>query len=288
MTACARRIAPLLALLRALAATDTLSAQSRASPAGATPQGWQFTYTVTASAAGRASENGGLTLDVAVWHGTARITVRDGALRNLTGEQGTILVRSTDSTIVVLNPTRRDALVARSGELEALLSGGQAGALPIDVSDVSSVVRRRAAGPRALGFATQRVTVEQRYTMQLSSSTVKKTLRTAQTVQVDVSRDLQQIDAGFRAFAEQFARALELPAAVRSALRAVERGMPTGFPMRSSTVAETVVGADTLRTERRADVTAFSRTPVDTTTFVVPAGYRVTEMRRLLQRGKTP
>ncbi len=288
MTSGVRCIARLLALLCTTTAPHILVAQSNAPASGAAGQGWLFTYTVTASAAGRASENGGLTLDVAVWHGTARITVREGALRNLTGDRGMILVRSSDSTIVVLNPTRRDALVARSGELGALLAGGQAGGVPIDVSDVSSVTRARGAGTRVLGFSTQRVELEQRYTMQLSSPTVKKTLRTVQTAQLDVSRDLQQLDAGFRAFAEQFARALELPAAVRAALRVVERGVPNGFPLRSSTSAQSVVGTDTLRTERHAEVTAFSRAAVDTTTFVIPAGYRVTEMSRLLQRSRTP
>ena len=281
-----RPIALLLSLL--LSTPAGLAAQATAASAGGTAQGWRFTYTVSASAAGRANDVGGLTLDVAVWHGTARITVRDGALRTLTGDAGTILVRSADSSIVVLNPTRRDALVARNNEFGAVLAGGQSAALPIDVSGVSSVTSHRGAGPRALGFATQRVTIEQRYTLQISASTVKKTLRTVQRVDLDISRDLQQLDAGFRAFAEQFARALELPAAVRTALRAVERDVPSGFPLRSSTSAETVVDTDTLRTVRRAAVTAFSRASVDTTTFGVPAGYRVTEMRRLLQRGKGP
>ncbi len=288
MTTGVRRIALLLALLCTSAARDAMLAQPTPSSPGVPGQGWIFTYTVTASAAGRTSETGGLTLDVAVWHGTARITVREGALRNLTGDRGSILVRSSDSTIVVLNPTRRDALVARSGELSALLAGGQAGGVPIDVSDVSSVTRARGAGTRVLGFSTQRVELEQRYTMQLSSPTVKKTLRTVQTAQLDISRDMQKLDVGFRIFAEQFARALELPAAVRAALRVVERGVPNGFPLRSSTSAQSVVGTDTLRTERRTEVTAFSRAAVDTTTFVIPAGYRVTEMSRLLQRSRTP
>lgn len=283
-----RCIARLLALLCTTTAPDVLVAQSNAPVSGATGQGWHFTYTVTVSAAGRSSENGALTLDVAVWHGTARITVREGALRNLTGDRGSILVRGSDSTVVLLNPTRRDALVAHSGELGALLAGGQAGAVPIEVSDVSSVTRARGAATRVLGFSTQRVELEQRYTIQLASPTVKKTLRTVQTAQLDISRDLQKLDAGFRAFAEQFARALELPAAVRAALRAVERDVPDGFPLRSNTAAQSVVGTDTLRTERRAEVTAFNRAAVDTTTFVVPTGYRVTEMSRLLQRNRTP
>ena len=280
-----RCTALLLALLRTPA---TLAAQGSTTTSAAPAQGWNFTYSVTVSAAGRASDDGGLTLDVAIWHGTARITVRDGALRTLTGDHGTMLVRSSDSTIVVLNPTRRDALVARANELGALVAGGQAGAVPIDVSAVWSATHQRGAGPRMFGFATQRVEIAQRYTVQLASPTVKRSIRTVQAVQLDISRDLQKLDPGFRAFSELFARALDMPAAVRAALLAVERGVPRGFPVRSSTTAQTVVGSDTLRTERRAEVTAFSRGPVDTATFAVPSGYRVTEMRRLLQRGKAP
>jgi hypothetical protein len=276
-----------LALLGTLA-SDRLTAQPSVATAGPAARGWTFTYTVALSAAGRSSENGGLTLDVAVWRGTARITVRDGALRSLTGDRGTILVRSRDSTIAVLDPTRRDALVARANDVGALLTGGQAGALPIDVSEVSSVTQRRGAGPRTLGFTTRHVEIEQRYTMHLSSPTVKRTLRTEQTVELDVSRDVAKLDAGFQAFMELFAHALDSPAAVRASLRAVERGVPSGVPLRRSTTALTIVGADTLRTTRRAEVTAINRATVDTTTFVVPAGFRVTEMGRLLQRRTAP
>jgi hypothetical protein len=62
--------------------------------------------------------------------------------------------------------------------------------------------------------------------------------------------------------------------------------MPHGVPVRITTTALTVSGSDTLQMVTRSEMTALRRAPVDTTTFFLPAGYRVTEMSRLLQLRK--
>jgi hypothetical protein len=249
---------------------------------------WLFTYALNASIAGSARDTGGVVLDVAIWRGTARITVRSGALRAITGDGGTLLLRSADSTITVLNPAKHDALTGQAQDLSRLL-GGPIGGMQVEVSDAASATRVRGIGPRLLGFATRRVELVQHYTLKIGNATARRSLRTEQVVQLDVSREIARLDPGFRAFAEYFARSLGVPGVVRTALRAAERDLPAGFPMQSVNTSVSVSGADTVRTETHGAVSAFRTEAVDTTSFRVPGGYRITDMNRLLQsRPRTP
>lgn len=226
-------------------------------------------------------------LDVAVWNGMARISVRSGALRSLAGDGGLMLLRAADSTLVVINPTRREVLTGRMGDVGALM-GGPGAAAPIDVSDVRSATRDLGRGAPLLGYATRRAELTQRYTLRLTAPGITRELRTEQTVTLDVSRDVGRLDPGFGVFAEQFARSLGLPEPVRRQLRAAERSLPAGFPVRSTTKGMTVSGTDTLRTTTRAELTDLRREAVDTASFVIPPGYRVTEMSRLLGPRRRP
>jgi len=244
---------------------------------------WTFVYTVTASANGRRAESADLILDVAVWHGVARIGVRSGGLRRLAGDSGTILVRSSDSSVVVVNAARREAIVARGGEVASLVGFGGTGGVQLTVSDVASSVSRRGRGPTAFTFATQRVDATQRYTLQITAGSVVRRLRTDQQLTLVLSRDLERLDPGFRSFVTHFLRALDTPPEVREQLRRSARPLPDGFPVQSVILASTVTGSDTLRTERRAVLSGFKAVAVDTGTFAVPAGFRVTEMSRLLK-----
>ena len=225
--------------------------------------------------------------DVRIWNGVAQVSVRSGPMRALSGERGVLLVRATDSTLAIVNPQRREVLRAASGDLGALMSPGQSGAQFV-VSDVSSSSRARGRGAPVGRYATQRVELEQRYTLQVTAGTMRRTLRNEQRITIDVSRDLDRLDPGFRAFAEQFARALGQPREVRAALRAREGRALRGVPVRSVTVALTISGGDTLRTETTAKLSALRREVVDTTTFRVPADYRVTDVNRLLRPRAQP
>ena len=248
---------------------------------------WLFTYSVTSSSDGRPLPGGDLLLEVAIWAGRARIRVRQGALKAMTGEGGTILIRTDDSTMAMVNPVTREVLTVATGEFGALM-GGPVGAAPLEVSDVTSVTRDRGLDVRLLGYSTRRVELTQGYTLRLNTPVAQRSLRIDQQLQLDVSRDIGRLDSGFRAFAEQFGRSLAVPESVRRKLRESERAVPAGFPIRSVTTAVTVSGSDTLRTTTRAEMTALRREAVDTTTFAIPAGFRITEMSRLLQRPRRP
>lgn len=228
-----------------------------------------------------------MVLDVAIWKGMVQITARDGPLRAVTGNDGSILLRAADSSLAVIKPLRREALSAAASDLGAMLGGPGAG-FPLEVSDASSRTRVRGGGARAFGYATRRVELTQRYTLQIITPTARRSLRTEQIHDIEVSREIARLDPGFRAFAEQFARSLGLPSAVRARLRSLERSMPEGVPVRTTTTALTIADTDTLRTTVRAEMTSLRQERVDTTTFVIPAGYRVTDMSRLLQRGRRP
>jgi hypothetical protein len=162
--------------------------------------------------------------------------------------------------------------------------GGPAGTAQFTVTEVQSATRQLGSGPRALGSATRRAELSQQYALAIRAGTVQRQLRTEQQLVLDISRDVGRLDPGFRAFSEQFARALGVPGPVRAQLRAAERGVPEGFPVATTTTTLTVSGADTLRTTTRAEASALRRQRVDTSTFAVPTGFRVTEMGRLLQR----
>ncbi len=226
-------------------------------------------------------------LEVAIWAGSARITVRQGALKAMTGEGGTILIRTDDSTMAIVNSVKREVLKVATGEFAALM-GGPFGAATLEVSDVTSVTRDRGLDARLLGYSTRRVELTQGYTLRLNTPVAQRSLRTDQQLQLNVSRDIGRLDSGFRAFAEQFGRSLALPESVRRELHESERAVPAGFPIRSVTTAVTVSGSDTLRTTTRAEMTALHRETVDTTTFAIPAGFRITEMSRLMQRPRRP
>lgn len=272
-----------------IAATpQTASAQPGSSPTvSARDAAWLFTYSIVPTAAGQAVKGGTQVMDVAIWNGVVRITVREGALRLMTGDRGTMLLRARDSMLFVINPARRDVLRGSLSDLGAMM-GGPGGSAPLEVVDVRSATRDRGVAAPLLRYATRRVELTQRYTLRISAPGVKRELRTEQMMTVDVSRDIATLDAGFRVFADQFSWSPGLPDTVRRVLRAAERGMPAGFPVRSTTVGTTVAGSDTLRTTTRSELTQFRREAVDTTTFVVPADYRLTEMTRLLQQRRRP
>ena len=222
-----------------------------------------------------------MVFDVAIWRGAARVTVRSGPLRAMTGETGAILLRDADSVLTIVNPARREALVATLGELSAMMSG--TGALQLLVADVSSAMRSGGAGAPLDRYSTRRVQLDQRYTMRISAQQMQRELRVAEETTLDLSTVVSALDPGFRAFADQFLRSLGKPAVVRAALRAREAPLPNGVPLRSRIMSVTVAGTDTVRTETVGAMSALRRASVDTTTFAAPADYRRTEARRLLQ-----
>ncbi len=258
---------------------------ARAQPAAVVPQAWAFTWSITPTANERPVNGGAVILDVAIWRGSVRISVREGPMRLLTGDGGTLLLKATDSTLAVVKPARREVLTASASDLGALM-GGPGNGIPLGISDVSSVTRIRGDGARAFGYRTRRVELAQRYTLTVSTPTMRRTIQTQQTHDIDISRDIARLDPGFGIFADHFARSLGLPGAVRARLRAVERSVPDGVPVRATIAAVTVSGSDTLRTATRVEMTALRREAVDTTTFVIPVGYRITEMSRLQQQRK--
>lgn len=273
-------------LTAAVAAAATLPAQVAASNAATA---WRFTYAVTRSpttpapgAAPAAATD--LAFDVTVWKGRARVVVRSGPLRAMTGDQGAVLVRDGDSVLTVINPVRKEILLINAGDL-----GGMPGAGPqLDVSDVRSAVIRRGAGPRLLGFATQRVVVTEAYTLTAKTPAGARTVRTTQESDVLVSASLARLDAGFRAFTEHFTRLSGQPPFVRQRLRALQGSMPPGVPVQSVGSVTIESDAQQMRAEVRSTLTDLRRESVDTMAFVVPAGFRVTDMNRLLQRRRAP
>ena len=252
----------------------------------ATQQGWLFTWTTSSVAKGQPVPNSAMVFDVAIWRGVARITVRSGPLRAMTGDSGAIVVRDADSVLTVVNPVRREALVATLGDLSSMLSG--TGALQLVVDDVSSAMRASGAGAPLDRYPTRRVRLDQRYTMRISAQQMQRALRVEEETTLDLSAAVAALDPGFHAFADQFLRALGKPGAVRAALRSRETRLPRGVPLRSRIVSNTVSGTDTLRTETDGMMSALRRAPVDTTAFMIPAGYRRTDVRRLLQPTRQP
>lgn len=275
-----------VALLAAALVAEAAPIQAQAS-GPTTPLAWAFTYSVTTTSGGRAVPGAAMICDVRIWRGTAQVSVRSGPMRALTGDRGMLLVRATDSTLSVVNPQRREVLRAASGDLAALMSPGQGG-VQLEVSDVSSSTRARGRGDALGRYATQRVELDQRYTLQVAAGTMRRTLRNEQRITLDVSRELDRLDPGFRAFAEQFARSLGEPAAVRVALRAKEGPALRGIPVRSMALVSTISGTDTLRTETHAVMSSLRREAVDTMSFRAPAEYRVTDVNRLLRPRQAP
>jgi hypothetical protein len=256
---------------------------------GAPAQGWAFTWTVASTIRAQSAPGAGMTFDVVVWGGTARITPRAGqpAMRALLGDAGVILAHDGDSVLAVLNHAKRDALLATLGDLAAM--GGGPGGLQLTVGAVSSTARPGGAAPPFDGLAVRRITLDQRYTMAVRVQEMQREVQVSDVTTLDLSAALDARGAGFRAFASEFLRALGKPREVRAALRAKEGRLPRGVPVRTRTVTVTVAGGDTLRTETTGTMSSLQRVPVDTMTFRVPAGYRVTEARRLLQsRGSGP
>lgn len=268
-----------------LATVAPIQAQQGATSSRA--EGWVFTWSLSASADGREMSAAQMLLDVAVWRGSVRISVRSGALRLMTGDNGAIVMRAADSVLSVINPARREVLQGTAAEIGAF-GRGAGGSIPLVVSDVGGSVQLVGVAPELEGFAARRVDISERYSLTFRAPTMQRTVRTEQVITLDVSRAVDRLDPGFRAFAERFAGAIGVPGAVRDALRAVERRVPAGFPIRSVNVATTISADDTVRTVTRSVVTGLKRAVLDTTGFVVPAGYRVTEMRRLLQPRRQP
>ncbi len=242
-----------------------------------------FGYATTVTATGRAASGPTLAFDVAVWQGVARVTMRGGAFAAVTGARGALLVRAGDTLMFAINPEKREVLVLPSAQLGTLLGGPVPGGLQFDVSDVSSTIRRGGAGPRVEGHASQRVTVQQKYTMTIGMNAMTRTIRNQQQVDLNVSPSLSRLDRGFEAFAEQVIGSSGTPSAVRAMLRPLQRNLPPGFPVRSVTTAVVIAGADTLQTRSESAISRLRREVVDTMIFTVPRDFRVTELNRLTQ-----
>ena len=250
-------------------------------------QAWLFTYASSVRSGGRAVGGTDLTLDVAVRNGVARVTFRGGALTALTGTRGALLVRAGDSLMTAVNPDKREVFVLPAGQLGGAM-GGMMGSVPMEVSEVSSSVTPGGAGPRTEGHATRHVRIDQRFTITGGTSTVRRAIRTEQRVELDVSASLSRLDRGFEAFAEQVVRSSGLPPEARRQLRALQRSVPAGFPVRSVTSALSIAGTDTLATASESTISGLRREVVDTMSFVVPPDYRVTELSRLLRPRRAP
>ena len=250
-------------------------------------QAWLFTYASSVRAGGRAVGGTDLTLDVAVRNGVARVTFRGGALTGLTGTRGVLLVRAGDSLMTAVNPDKREVFVLPAGQLGGVM-GGMMGNVPLEVSAVASTVTPGGAGPRTEGHDTRHVRIDQRFTITGGTSTMRRAIRTEQRLELDVSASLARLDRGFEAFAEQVVRSSGLPPEARRQLRALQRAVPAGFPVRSVTSALSIAGTDTLTTTSESTISGLRRDVVDTMSFVVPPDYRVTELSRLLQPRRAP
>ena len=280
----AARFSAVIGVVSLMTVHGAAQAQARpGSKASSRTEAWLFSYATTVTANGRAATGPGLAFDVAVWRGVARVTVRGGAFAAVTGARGALLVRAGDTLIVAINPDKREVLVLPSGQLGDLIGGPVPGGLQLDISDVSSTIRRGGAGPRVEGHASQHLMIQQAYTMTIGINAMRRTIRNRQQVELDVSPSLSRLDRGFAAFAEQVVAGIGTPAAVRAMLRPLQRSLPPGFPVRSVTTAVIISGSDTVNTKSESAITGLRREVVDTTLFQAPPDFRVTELRRLLQ-----
>jgi hypothetical protein len=268
-----------------------LLAQAVVAQAGPLPSnGWTFQYEMsTMTAAAQPVPAADLLLNVEIWRGNARITVKRGALQSLTGAGGMILLRAGDSVLTIVKPDRREVLLVSSGELASIMGRSPNGP-NIDVTNVSSTFTDRGASRPAFGYVGRSGELMQRFTLRLSSSTIRREIATQQKVNLVVSEAIARLDPGFKLFASRFARGFGQPAAIRRALEPLEQRVPSGFPLMTGTLSRVISGADTLETTTLVRVLALKRAVVDTTQFTLPADYRVTEMSRLLQprRPATP
>lgn len=279
----ARRRAPLLALVM----TAGVARQVDAQPPSPRTQAWRFSHASDVTSTRISSGAPGLIMDVLVWNGAARVTFRGTTAGMVTGARGALLLQAGDTLMRIVNPDRREVLVLPAEQLGALL-GGVPGGTQLAVSDVSSRVTRRGAGPRVEGQSTQHASVDQRFTLSAATETMRRTVRMEQHIEMDLSTGLSRLDRGFDAVATQLLRNLGVPPAAATALRALQRSLPPGFPVRSVTTAITVSGGDTLATTSTATISGLRQEAVDTTLFVVPRDYRVTELGRLLQPRRSP
>jgi hypothetical protein len=267
-----------------LAFAPALTAQS----APTAPNGWSFQYEMsTMTTTAQPVPAADMLLNVEIWRGNARITVKRGALQSLTGSGGMILLRAGDTVLTIVKPDRREVLLVNPGELSAIAGGSPSGPA-FDVTNVSSTVTDRGAARPVFGYAARSTELMQRFTVRLSTSTIRRELVTQQKVNLVVSDAIARVDPGFKLFAMRFARGFGQPAAVRRALAPFELRVPAGFPVMTGTLSRVVSGTDTLETNTLVRVLALQRAVIDTTLFAVPADYRVTEMSRLLQNRRPP
>jgi hypothetical protein len=243
------------------------------------PRGWQFRYTIGTDTPDGASRGQEIVFDVTVWRAQARVAVRGGPLRMLVGDSGYVLVTSADTMVTAVNPTRREVLRLGSG---GLAPSGPMG-MAVAISDVVVRTQRRGAGARIAGFATERVESQQAYTMTVTAGSMRRSLRTDLRMAVEQSAAVLRLASGFGAFRDRVLTTLQPAAVARDTLRQHLRVFETAFPLSMHTTGSIVSGADTSMIATRGRLSDFRRIDVDTATFVPPAGFRVTEMRRLLQ-----
>jgi hypothetical protein len=243
-------------------------------------QGWSFLYLVTtASGASRASE-ARVQFAVTVWQGGVRVVPTNGELAQLVGADGYVVLLPGDSVLHLISPARRTVLRVRRDELAALRGGPESA----PVSGFRTSSRDAGQGATFAGYATRRRQETLQYTTRPSLGTTTRTLLFTSTAEQEQSAAISRLDPGFDRFMDQFINnagpgILSRPQRARVAASATAR-----FPVTSRTQLAIVVGTDTVRIQSNATMSALRAVVVDTTQFVVPAGYQVTDASRLLQR----
>jgi hypothetical protein len=245
--------------------------------------GWTFQYDMsTMTSTAQPVPAADLLFNVEIWRGNARITVKRGALQALTGPAGMILLRAGDSVLTIVQPERREVLLVNPGDLAAIVGRAPNGPA-LDVTEVSSTLTDRGASRAVFGYSTRATELMQRFTVRISTPTIRREMVTQQKVNIVVSDAITRLDPGFKAFAMRFARGFGQPAVVRRALAPYEAHVPTGFPVMIGTLSRVVSGSETLETNTLVRTLGLKRAVIDTTQFAVPSTFRVTEMSRLLQ-----
>jgi hypothetical protein len=243
-------------------------------------EGWSFLWTSTSTARGAQPTE----MRVRIAGQLARIDyvrapqgMKRGSYIILDAEQG---------LMTMVSPSDKTAMLLPVGGLTSMLGAmGAQGLVKMDVSDVSVSVQDLGSGELILGHPTHRHLLKQSMTTSVSIMGMKRTSRSVTDTEMWIATDIPAAQIRvFEEFGRNFAQSSGIGALGGEGLQQLQAELqskvPRGFPLKQ--VATTVTDPDGKATTSTTttEVKEFQQASIDEAIFVVPADYKVTDMRK--------
>lgn len=231
-------------------------------------QGTTDTGVVVGHAIGTADK---MRLDLSMKGASAKVTpIADSAV--------SMIVTDSGKTITYLDVKKSQFLRVRPAEMVA--QAQQMGGMKMDFSETSAKVDSLGAGPAILGHPTSHYRVTTGMTMTISAMGQQQTVKIASSNDAYYATDIKGFLNPFTTLTGGDMSAIfgTTNKDFGDKMKAVQKKLPKGTPLRALSTATIVAQGQTRVTNSEAEVTAIQWVDTNPKTFEVPSNYTATQL----------